>query len=105
MAKLDFLEDPDVGQEEKDFLIDHGAMWKLNITCRGGEGCCTRDHPCEEVGRRPGSMLTLRPRVWETVTGTTSARMGWSVARTTASGGGKPGGPGRRRTTAVSKGI
>ena len=84
MAKLDFLEDPDVRQEEKDFLIDHGAMRSLNMTCRGSDRCCTREQPCEEVRRQPGSMLTLRPRVGETVTETTSARPGWSAARTTA---------------------
>ena len=63
------LEDIDVGQAEKSFLLrSEDAKYELSLksnlvclacseifqrwllkTCRGGESCCSRDQPCGEV--------------------------------------------------------
>ena len=66
----------------------------LSKTCRGGDNCCTRDHPCGEVGyceltfflhplnvtMQISFSIWLWPqmfRVKVTVTGMTSALMAW----------------------------
>ena len=42
MANLSFLEDPAVGEEEKEIMIDFEAPPLIDRICRGGEHCCNR---------------------------------------------------------------
>ena len=44
MAYLDFLENPDSGQEEKSFLIELDVIPTLPMYCRGGQSCCNKSH-------------------------------------------------------------
>ncbi len=42
LAYLTFLEDPDVGQIEKQIMVDFEAPTYIDKICRGGEHCCNR---------------------------------------------------------------
>ena len=44
MAYLDFLENPDSGQEEKSILIELDVVATLPMYCRGGQSCCNKAH-------------------------------------------------------------
>ncbi len=44
MAYLDFLENPESGQEEKSFLIELDVVPTIPMYCRGGQSCCHKDH-------------------------------------------------------------
>ena len=52
LAKLDFIEDLDKGQEAKNFIIRDFDLRTLEKSCKDGKPCCTRDEVCaNEVGR------------------------------------------------------
>ena len=42
LAFLTYLEDPDVGQKEKEIMIDFDVPPLIDKICRGGEHCCNR---------------------------------------------------------------
>ena len=48
LAKVEYLEDPDVDAEEKEIYIDMSAKKLMVTKCRGGERCCTADNLCSE---------------------------------------------------------
>ena len=53
LAKLDFIEDVDEGQEAKNFIIRDFDYRTLKKSCKDGKPCCSRDEVCaNEVGRQ-----------------------------------------------------
>ena len=53
LAKLDFIEDVNEGQEAKNFIIRDFDYRTLKKSCKDGKPCCSRDEVCaNEVGRQ-----------------------------------------------------
>ena len=67
-------------------MVAEQELASLQLSCRGGAGCCSRDQPCAEVGLRTGccSVVLSNARAGETVTVTTTVPEPWCVAGTPA---------------------